>query len=428
MATHNVLLIGGGGREHALAWKLSQSELLKTLFIAPGNPGTSQFGKNISLDISDADRVVLFCRNKKVDLVVIGPEKPLVEGLADHLESHGISVFGPRKEAAKLEGSKMFAKKFMKKYEIPTASFKTFSSDKFDEALNYIEKRDRWPVVLKADGLAAGKGVFICESAEEAGQRLKQYRENDMLKEASDRLVIEDFMKGEEASVFVMCDGHSAKILHHAQDHKRIGDGDTGLNTGGMGAYSPAPIVDDHMLDRIEREIIAPTITGMQLEEAPYKGILYLGLMITPKGPKVVEYNCRFGDPECQVILPSLKNDLLDLMVASEEQRLDEKEIQVDELFRCCVVLASEGYPGSYQKGKRISGIENTDSNALIFQAGTALEHGELVTSGGRVMGVVGSGGTLQQAIDHAYDNVDKISFEGAYWRKDIGKKGLLHL
>lgn len=427
MAIYNVLLIGGGGREHSIAWKLKQSELLGELYAAPGNPGTEQIAQNIELDIADFDGIVDFAEKKKIDLVVVGPEKPLVDGMADYLEEHGIPVFGPGKEAAQLEGSKEFAKGFMKKYEIPTADYQTFTSDEFDKALNYIREKNQYPVVLKADGLAAGKGVFICETEDEAARRFRQFAEDENLSKASGIVVVEEFMQGEEASVFVISDGHSAKVIHNAQDHKRIGDGDTGLNTGGMGAYSPAPVLTPFIMEQVEREIILPTITGMQLEESPYKGILYIGLMITEDGPKVVEYNCRFGDPECQAILPSFQNDLLDLMILSESQRLDERELKTDNRYRCCVVLASEGYPGNYEKGKPIRGIDQVDPEALVFHAGTSKSNSEIVTSGGRVLNVVGSGNTLQDAIDHTYKNVHRITFDGVYYRSDIGSKGLRH-
>lgn len=427
MGDHNVLLIGGGGREHSIAWKLSQSQNLSSLFISPGNPGTALLGQNVGLNDTDFEKVAEFTRDNKIDLVVIGPEKPLVDGLSDYLEDLGVPVFGPRKNAARLEGSKEFAKEFMKKYNIPTADYKTFTSGQIEEALEYIRQINQFPVVLKADGLAAGKGVFICESEEEARKRLHQYTDDKTLMNASQKIVVEEFMEGEEASVFVISDGHTAKIIHNAQDHKRIGEGDTGLNTGGMGAYSPAPVLSAEILERVDKEIIMPTITGMQVEESPYKGILYIGLMITPEGPKVVEYNCRFGDPECQVILPSLQNDLLDLMICAEEQRLDEKEIYVDDNYRCCVVIASGGYPEKYEKGKVITGFDQMDESSIIFHAGTARSDGDIVTAGGRVLNVVGSGATLRDAIEHAYRNVRCIAFEKSYYRSDIGAKGLLH-
>jgi phosphoribosylamine---glycine ligase len=428
MDRYNVLLIGGGGREHSIAWKLNQSEKLGSLYISPGNPGTAEYGTNVPIDISDFANIAEFVENNKIELVAVGPEAPLVDGITDYLTVNNIPVFGPSKNAARLEGSKEFAKEFMTKYNIPTADYSVFSSLDYDDALKFIQLKDSYPIVLKADGLAGGKGVFICHSEQEVKERLNSIKKDETLSSAAQRLVVEEFMEGEEASVFVISDGHTSHIIHNAQDHKRIGDGDTGLNTGGMGAYSPAPVLTEELLERVKNEIIEPTITGMQLEESPYFGILYVGLMITADGPKVVEYNCRFGDPECQVILPSLENDLLDLMIAATEQRLDEKSIQIDDKYRCCVVLASQGYPQKYEKGKVISGISSTDSEALVFHAGTAEKDGEIVSNGGRVLNVVGSGSTLEKAIYHTYSNVKKITFENCYYRKDIGHKGLKRL
>ena len=427
-SSYNVLLIGSGGREHAIAWKLSQSEHLGKLYIAPGNPGTEMFGVNTSIDPLSFEDVSAFCENNNIDLVIVGPEAPLVEGIVDYLEAENIPVFGPRKSAARLEGSKEFAKDFMVKYSIPTADYAVFSSDDFDDALIFVQSKDSYPIVLKADGLAAGKGVFICNDEEEVKKRLEEMKAGASLGKAANRIVVEEFMEGEEASVFVISDGHTSHILHNAQDHKRIGDGDTGLNTGGMGAYSPTPVLTEEILDRVKTEIIEPTITGMQLEEAAYQGILYIGLMITKDGPKVVEYNCRFGDPECQVILPSLENDLLNLMIATTDQRLDNFRIQLDNKYRCCVVVASNGYPGNYEKGKVISGLFDIDDDALLFHAGTGESNGKVVTAGGRVLNVVGSGNTLKDAISHAYKNVSKVTFEGCYFRTDIGHKGLKRL
>lgn len=428
MGNHRVLLIGGGGREHAIAWKLHQSPLLEKLFVAPGNPGIDTLGEIVNLNPDRFDEVADFCRLERIDLVVAGPEKQLVNGIADHLQREGIAVFGPSAAAARLEGSKEFAKSFMEKYEIPTAAYRSFDSDEVEPAMEYIRSLGNYPVVLKADGLAAGKGVFICESEKEALHRLRQFREDESLVKAASRIVVEEFMEGEEASVFLLCDGHTALMLQNAQDHKRAGDGDTGLNTGGMGAYCPAPVLTSDILERVETEIVRPTIAGMQLEEAPYKGVLYVGLMITSEGPKVVEYNCRFGDPECQVILPSMKNDLLDLMIAAEGQRLDDKEIEIDALYRCCVVLASGGYPLSYEKGKEISGTDRIDRDVLLFHAGTVRSGEKLLTAGGRVLNVVGRGETLSEAIQRTYESVKKIRFDKLYHRNDIGQKGLRHL
>ncbi|MEX0944270.1 MAG: phosphoribosylamine--glycine ligase [Balneolaceae bacterium] len=425
MGLINVLLIGGGGREHSIAWKLSQSDKLSKLYIAPGNPGTAAYGKNVQLDSSDFEAVADFVDKYKIELVVVGPEAPLVDGIADFLSEREIPVFGPGKNAANLEGSKEYAKDFMVKYNIPTADYSVFNSIDFDDALKFIQLKDTYPIVLKADGLAAGKGVFICENEQEVKDRLLHIKHDDTLSDAAKRLVVEEYMEGEEASVFVISDGHTSHIIHNAQDHKRVGENDTGLNTGGMGAYSPAPILSGELIEQVEKEIIQPTITGMQLEEAAYTGILYVGLMITKDGPKVVEYNCRFGDPECQVILPSLENDLLDLMISTTEQRLDEKSIQIDDKYRCCVVLTSGGYPGSYEKGKVITGLDKVDDNVMVFHAGTRTSKGKIVTNGGRVLNIVGSGNTLKEAIRHTYSNVDKIHFDGCYYRNDIGSKGL---
>lgn len=426
MDTYKVLLIGGGGREHAMAWKLAQSEKLGKLFIAPGNPGTAEIGLNIDLDTSDFQQVATFVKENDIELVIVGPEAPLVNGITNYLTDLNIPVFGPKKRAAMLEGSKEYAKDFMAKYNIPTADYSVFSSQDYDDALKFVQLKDTYPIVLKADGLAGGKGVFICKDEEEVKERLLSIKQDKSLSKAASRLVIEEFMTGEEASVFVISDGHTSHVIHNAQDHKRIGEGDTGLNTGGMGAYSPAPVINDKMLQKIKDEIIEPTITGMQIEESAYSGILYVGLMITKDGPKVVEYNCRFGDPECQAILPSLQNDLLDLILSVTEQHLDEKSIQIDNKYRCCVVLASQGYPLKYEKGTKVTGLDLVDDEALVFHAGTTTdEDGNIVTNGGRVLNVVGSGDTLKEAIEHTYKNVHKLSFSNAYFRKDIGFKGL---
>lgn len=425
MDKFSVLLLGSGGREHAIAWKLAQSANLRKLYCAPGNPGTENHAINIDLDISDFKGVETVVDDLGIDLVIVGPEQPLVDGISDYLEAKGITVFGPSKAAAQLEGSKAFAKAFMKKHGIPTAGYKTFSGDAFDEAMDFIKKENRYPVVLKADGLAGGKGVFICESEKETEERLALLSKDSKLKNAASTLVVEDFMVGEEASVFVICDGNSGKVIHNAQDHKRIGENDTGLNTGGMGAYAPAPVLTPSMMMRVKEEIIEPTIKGMKENDSPYSGILYVGLMITKEGPKVVEYNCRFGDPECQVILPPLKNDLLKLITAATSQTLADVEISLSERYFCSVVLASGGYPTSYEKGFPIKGIESCDDDAIIFHSGTTLRGEELLTDGGRVLNVVGSGDTLQEAIDHSYKNVERISFKDSYFRRDIGKKGL---
>jgi len=423
---YNVLLIGSGGREHALARALSESPKLEKLFIAPGNPGTAQAGENVILDISDQDAVWSFIQNNEIDLTVVGPEQPLVDGMANFLEAKGHKVFGPKLQAAMLEGSKEFAKEFMERQNIPTAAYRVFDQENFGEAAAYIKEQGKYPVVLKADGLAGGKGVFIPETEAEALEVLEELKNSDSLKKAASRLVIEEFMVGEEASVFAISDGTSWKVIGNAQDHKRIGEGDTGLNTGGMGAYSPAPVVTEEILKRVENEIIEPTISGMKEEGNPYSGILYCGLMITEEGPKVVEYNCRFGDPECQVILPRMQSDLLDTIIATTQGKLGETDIEFDDEVRCCVVLASGGYPESYEKGKEIFGLDEVE-NAIVFHAGTKEEDGKLYTSGGRVLNIVGSGADLESAIKSTYAEVKKINFDKAYYRSDIGAKGLKH-
>ena len=423
---YNVLLIGSGGREHALAWAISRSPMLGTLYIAPGNPGTAECGENVDVDTSNFESVWAFIQDKAIDLTVVGPEQPLVDGMANFLEAKEHPVFGPKLQAAMLEGSKEFAKEFMERQNIPTAAYRVFDQDNFDAAAEYIKEQNKYPVVLKADGLAGGKGVFIPESEAEAMEVLEELKESDSLKEAASRLVIEEFMVGEEASVFAISDGESWKVIGNAQDHKRIGEGDTGLNTGGMGAYSPAPVVTNEILKQVEEQIIAPTISGMREEGNPYAGILYCGLMITAEGPKVVEYNCRFGDPECQVILPRMQSDMLEIIIACTEGKLDKTDIQFDDEVRCTVVLASGGYPESYEKGKEITGLDDV-KNAMVFHAGTREENGKILTNGGRVLNIVGTGSDLQSAIDNTYAEVKKVHFDKAYYRSDIGAKGLEH-
>jgi phosphoribosylamine--glycine ligase len=424
----NVLLLGSGGREHAMAWSIAKSDRLDTLYIAPGNPGTAEIGRNVDLILDDFDGILSFVEEQDVDLTVVGPEQPLVAGIADFLESEGHKVFGPSKYAAQLEGSKKFANEFMKENRIPTVDFESYTRAQFDRAFSDIKAKNDYPVVLKADGLAGGKGVFICETEEEVEKRLDELKKSDRFGGAADTLVVEEFMQGKEASVFVISDGTTAKIIHYAQDHKRIGEGDTGLNTGGMGAYAPTPVIGKRMLQRVEKEIILPTISAMLLDEQPYKGILYCGLMITTEGPKVVEFNCRLGDPECQAILPSLQSDFLDLMYASTEENLHLKELKIDDQYRCCVVLASDGYPVEYEKGKEITGIKDVSDDALVFHAGTKEKDGKIITDGGRVLNVVGSGDTLKAAIKNTYKEVDKISFSNKYFRSDIGAKGLAYV
>ncbi|MCC5926187.1 MAG: phosphoribosylamine--glycine ligase [Bacteroidetes bacterium] len=428
MEQRKVLLIGGGGREHALAHALSKSSLLDKLYITPGNPGTAQHGENVSLDINEFDDVVDFCEDHHIDLVIVGPEQPLVEGITDYLHDYGIKVFGPTKGAAMLEGSKSYAKSIMQKYNIPTAGSEVFERHEVSKLDAYLAEEVRFPVVIKVDGLAAGKGVFICNDIDQAREYIDKIMNDVDLSAAAPLIVVEEFMQGEEVSVFAISDGSTAHYLMHAQDHKRIGDGDTGLNTGGMGAYAPAPVLTEQMRDHVMKTIVQPTIDGMAQEETPYLGILYVGLMMTADGPKVVEYNCRFGDPEAQVILPAIKSDVLELMITAVNGKLEYVSLDIDTDYYCSVVLASKGYPGSYEKGKIITGLNDLPEDVYVYHSGTEMsEEGQLLTKGGRVLNVVGSGSSLKEAIDNAYAGVAAISFDGAYHRKDIGAKGLAH-
>lgn len=425
METHRVLLIGSGGREHALACGLSRSQMLDTLFIAPGNPGTATLGTNVDLDVDDADAVLEFVEQNGITLVVIGPEKPLVDGLTDFLEDYGHKVFGPSKRAALLEGSKSFSKSIMQKYGIPTAAYHTFERHEIAAIQTHLNEVATYPLVIKADGLAAGKGVFICDSASQAAEVIDIILNDPTLSAAADVFVVEEFMEGEEVSVFAVSDGHTARLIGYAQDHKRIGDGDTGPNTGGMGAYAPAPLVDEAALAHIFDSIIQPTIDAMAAEETPYRGVLYAGLMMTAEGPKVVEYNCRFGDPECQVLVPALEQDLLEMMLMTVNGRLEYATFTRKPGFFCSVVMASKGYPGTVIKGFPIEGLGLVDPDVLVFHGGTTERDGDIVTNGGRVLNVVGHGASLKEAIDRAYASVARIHFDGATYRTDIGRKGL---
>lgn len=421
-----MLLIGGGGREHALAWAIAKSPLLNKLYIAPGNPGTMLHGENVSLDVDNFDDVLEFVESKEIDLVVVGPEQPLVDGITDYLKDYGIKVFGPSKAAAQLEGSKSYAKSIMQKYDIPTAAYEVFERHEISKLEVYLQEQVNYPVVLKVDGLAAGKGVFICDSFHDASIHIDSIMNDVNLSAAASLIVVEEFLRGEEVSVFAISDGNTARYLLHAQDHKRIGDGDTGLNTGGMGAYAPAPVLDEEAIKHIFKTIVNPTIEAMAQEETPFVGVLYCGLMITEKGPMVIEYNCRFGDPECQVMLPALKSDLLEIMSMTVNEKLEYASIEVEDGYFCSVVLASEGYPGAFEKGFKINGLENLPENIQVFFSGVKHDdEGAIVTNGGRVLNVVGKGATLKEAIANTYGGVDKITFENVYYRKDIGNKGL---
>ena len=420
----NVLLVGSGGREHAIAWKLAQSKDLGKLYTAPGNPGTAQCGQNIPIGAAEIDKLLEFARQKDVGLVVVGPEDPLAAGLVDAFEAAGIKAFGPSAAAAQLEADKAFAKQLMRASSISTAEGRTF--DRFSDAKAYIASRDE-PVVIKAAGLAQGKGVFVCDDPADGILAAERIMRDRIFGPAGDRIVVEDKLLGEEASILAFVDGRNIYIMESSQDHKRIGDADTGPNTGGMGAYSPAPAVTEDLMNQIVREILVPLVDGMNRNDTPYKGVLYAGLMLTAGGPRVLEFNVRFGDPETQPILSRLKSDLLEVLLAVCDGTLDQVTLRWDPRPAVCVVMASGGYPGDYQKGKKITGLEEAEqiSDVIVFHAGTREQDGDIVTSGGRVLGVTALGKTIAGAKATAYQAVDKIKFEGAYCRRDIADRAI---
>jgi phosphoribosylamine--glycine ligase len=418
----NILIIGAGGREHALAWKLQQSEQIKDLYIAPGNAGTQYIGKNINIIPSDFKSMGDFILERKISMVIVGPEAPLVDGIYDYFSNHQelehILLIGPSKKGAMLEGSKEFAKNFMSRHNIPTAKYKSFGKENKIEAKKFLETLDA-PFVIKADGLAAGKGVIILDSISDAKQELDDIF-NGKFGKAGDKVVIEEFMNGIEFSVFIVTDGKSYKILPNAKDYKKAGEGDTGLNTGGMGAVSPVPFVHNNLMKKVEEKIIKPTINGLATESIYYKGFLYFGLMKIDNEPYVIEYNVRLGDPEAEVVLPRIKSDLLEIFSLINKQQLHEAELEIDGRTVATVVLASGGYPGSYENGKDITGLEEI-KESLIFHAGTKISGGKVVTNGGRVLAVTAYGKDMQEALDNCYQNTNNINFEGKYYRKDIG-------
>jgi phosphoribosylamine---glycine ligase len=420
----NVLLIGNGGREHALSWKLAQSKKLKKLFIAPGNPGTAQHGTNVDIDVNDIDGLVEFAKEKDISFVVVGPEDPLAAGAVDAFEAAGIKAFGPCKGAAQLEADKAFAKAIMHSKSIPTAESRAF--DNFEDAKVYIASRDE-AIVVKAAGLAKGKGVYVCDDPADGIVVAEKIMVDKIFGEAGDVIIVEDKLLGQEASILAFVDGRSIYVMESSQDHKAIGEGDTGLNTGGMGAYSPAPIVTEAVMNQVVKEILVPTVDGMNRNETPYKGVLYAGIMITQGGPRTLEFNVRFGDPETQPILMRLKSDLLEVMLAVCDGRLDEVSMEWDPRPAVCVVMSSGGYPEDYEKGKVINGLEEAGKleDVVVFHAGTAVKDGNIVTAGGRVLGVTAIGETIAEAKKKAYQAVDKISFEGAYCRRDIADKAI---
>ena len=422
----NVLIVGGGGREHALAWKIAQSPRAQQVFVAPGNAGTAEDAENVDIADNDIARLVQFAKKNEIGLTVIGPEVPLCEGIVDAFSDEGLRVFGPSRDAAELEGSKVFCKSVLRNADIPTAEFRTFRDAASAES--YLKNRDDKPIVVKADGLAAGKGVIVCDDREEALVAVRRIAGDREFGTAGDEIVIEERLVGQEASVLAITDGRTLLTLPPAQDHKPAHDGDQGPNTGGMGAYSPTPLVTDEILSMVEEKVLVPTVHAMKRSRRPFKGVLYAGLMLTPHGPRVLEYNVRFGDPECQPILMRLKSDLVEVMEATIDGRLDELDgLEWDQRPAVGVVMASEGYPGSYEKGRVIRGLSEAAQvpDVKVFHAGTARRGDEIVTSGGRVLCVTALGDSISAAKLQAYTAVKQIRWNGAWCRKDISDKAL---
>lgn len=426
-----VLVIGNGGREHALAWKISQSPRVTEVYVAPGNAGTAIDATNVPIPVTDQEGLLEFAKANSIDLTVVGPEAPLVDGLVDQFEQHGLKVFGPSKAAAELEGSKVFCKNLLHTANIPTATYQSFRTA--EEATRYVKERypepdDAAAVVVKADGLAAGKGVIVCDSRTEALEAIDRIAERKEFGAAGNELIIEEKLVGMEASVLAITDGETIITLPAAQDHKPAYDGDLGPNTGGMGAYCPTPIVNEAMMERIEADVLVPVVHAMKRARRPFKGVLYAGLMLTSSGPKVLEFNVRFGDPECQPLLMRLKTDIVDLLEATADGKLSELErLEWDERPSTCVVMASEGYPGDYEKGRVITGIESADAleNVKVFHAGTKLENDQILNDGGRVLGVTALGDSISKAKLQAYKAVKEIRWRGGWCRKDISDKAI---
>ncbi|MFA5150294.1 MAG: phosphoribosylamine--glycine ligase [Candidatus Omnitrophota bacterium] len=420
-----ILVIGSGGREHALVWKIAQSKLCAKLFCAPGNAGIAQIAECVNIQVDDIGGLLEFVEREKIDLTVVGPEIPLSLGIVDEFSRYGLKIFGPKRAAARIEASKIFSKEMMAKYDVPTANFKIF--DDLQEAQKYIEKIGA-PCVVKADGLAAGKGVIVAKTINEAKQAAVAMMQERVFGESGNRIIIEECLQGEEVSIIVITDSKEVRALASSQDHKRVFDNDSGPNTGGMGAYSPASVVTLELFREIVDKVIYPTIGGLAKEGIDYRGVLYAGIMLTKDGPKALEFNARFGDPETQAILPRLKSDLLEIMLATAEQKLNRiKILEWDTRACACVVCAAGGYPGSYEKGKEISGLDKAAQmpDVVVFHAGTKLLNNKVITNGGRVLGVTGLGRTVNEAIGKAYAAVREISFRGMHYRHDIGRKAL---
>tara|TARA_B100001939_G_scaffold25917_1_gene21002 strand:+ start:362 stop:1648 length:1287 start_codon:yes stop_codon:yes gene_type:complete len=419
----NVLVLGSGGREHALSWKIAQSSLCEKLFIAPGNAGTAQLGENINISATDFESLKTFVIENEIEMLVVGPEDPLVKGIYDFFKNDEVlsevCVIGPSQEGAKLEGSKEYSKQFMQRHDIPTAAYDSFTKESLNEGYDFLETLSP-PYVLKANGLAAGKGVLIINDLEEAKLELKAMLADAKFGDASSKVVIEEYLDGIELSVFVLTDGNNYKILPSAKDYKRIGEGDKGLNTGGMGAISPVPFADKFFIERVEDRIIKPTIKGLQEEEIEYKGFIFIGLMNVNGDPKVIEYNVRMGDPETEVVIPRIKSDLLNLFKGISNGTFGEQDFYVDEDVATTVMLVSGGYPESYEKGKGISGLEEVE-NSIVFHAGTRKEEDKVLTNGGRVLAITSFGRTIEEALSKSFNNAEKVKFDGKYYRKDIG-------
>ena len=419
-----VLVVGGGGREHALVWKIAQSPRVTKIYCAPGNAGISEQATIVPIKANDLNGLLEFALKEEIDLTIVGPEEPLTKGIVDLFESKGLSIFGSNQRAAKIEGSKAFAKEMMKKYCIPTASYEIFDDHK--EAIAYI-RRHGTPIVVKADGLAAGKGVIVCKTVEEAIQSVERIMVDKIFGEAGNRVVVEECLVGEEASYIAFTDGKVILPMASSQDHKPIFDRDEGPNTGGMGAYSPAPVVTDQVHEKILERVLRPIIQGMGEEGRPYKGVLYAGLMIHDGHPEALEFNARFGDPETQPVLMRMKGDIIPILEACIKGNLSQYQIEWDSRASVCVVMASKGYPGNYEKGKTIHGLKEVSQmkDVFVFHAGTALKDGQVITNGGRVLGVTGLGEDISRAIEKTYEAVKKIAWDGVHYRKDIGKKAL---
>jgi len=419
-----ILLLGSGGREHAFAWKISQSPLCEKLFIAPGNAGTSQHGTNLNFSVNDFDAIKKCCIDEKIDLVLVGPEEPLVKGITDFLISDpqlkGLDIIGPSKQGAQLEGSKAFAKAFMKKYKIPTAAHGEFTLENYKDGIDYINKHGL-PIVLKADGLAAGKGVVICENNLEALAEFELMIQRAKFGEASKKVVIEEFLQGIELSVFALTDGQNYVMLPEAKDYKRVGEEDTGPNTGGMGAVSPVPFADEVFLKNVEENVVKPTIEGLKTEGLEYRGFIFFGLIKVGDEPYVIEYNCRMGDPETEVVIPRLKNDFLEMLVAAAKQELNKIKIEEDDRFACTVMAVSGGYPGEYEKGYVIHGLDKVDKESILFHAGTTIKDDKVVTNGGRVLCITSFGNSIFEAVERSKEELQNITYTGMSYRRDIG-------